>query len=270
MRANGAGGSATSMPCRTGSTIFGVRPRPSSGTCTRGCSAHEPHHHRCSALSAADARLCRIRVSTAARHGGARRRVRRCTAGVAARCGSCTRRNDRPRLRQLFRRPAGPALRPDSGQDPTERTRPHQVIRAMATRAAHPAPSSLRNADWLVRPETRAVFAALAAGGYEARAVGGAVRNTLLGRPVTDVDIATPARPEDVMRLAAAAGLETIPTGVAHGTVMVLSGGIPFEVTTLRQDVETHGRHATVAFTGDWAADAARRDFTVNALYAGS
>ncbi|MGH6816371.1 MAG: CCA tRNA nucleotidyltransferase [Hyphomicrobiaceae bacterium] len=128
-------------------------------------------------------------------------------------------------------------------------------------------PPRLGDAGWLVRPETRAVFDALAAGGYEARAVGGAVRNALLGLPPGDVDLATPARPEDVMRLAAAAGLGTVPTGLAHGTVTVLSGGIPFEVTTLRRDVETDGRHAAVAFTDDWKADACRRDFTVNALY---
>jgi poly(A) polymerase len=126
---------------------------------------------------------------------------------------------------------------------------------------------SLAGADWLVRPETRAVFAALAARGFAARAVGGAVRNALLGRPVVDIDIATPARPEAVIAAVEAAGLAAVPTGVAHGTVTVLSDHVPFEVTTLREDVETHGRHATVAFTADWAADARRRDFTLNALY---
>jgi poly(A) polymerase len=120
---------------------------------------------------------------------------------------------------------------------------------------------------WLEAAETRAVFAALAAGGHEARAVGGAVRNALLGQPVKDVDIATPAVPEDVVRLATAAGLDTAPTGLKHGTVTVIAGGVPFEVTTLRKDVETFGRHATVAYTDDWAADARRRDFTINAFY---
>jgi poly(A) polymerase len=111
------------------------------------------------------------------------------------------------------------------------------------------------------------VFAALAARGFAARAVGGAVRNALLGLPVTDVDIATTARPDDIIAAAEAAGLRAIPTGITHGTVTIVSGGRPYEVTTLRKDVQTHGRHATVAFTDDWAADAGRRDFTLNALY---
>ena len=126
---------------------------------------------------------------------------------------------------------------------------------------------SLAGADWLARHETQAVFAALAVKGFAARAVGGAVRNALLGRPVVDVDIATPARPEQVIAAARAAGLVAVPTGLAHGTITVISGHVAHEVTTLREDVETHGRHATVAFTDDWVADARRRDFTINALY---
>jgi len=126
---------------------------------------------------------------------------------------------------------------------------------------------SLAGADWLTRADTRAVFDALAAKGYAARAVGGAVRNALLGRPVIDVDIATPARPDEVIAAARAANLAVHPTGMAHGTVTVIAGHVPYEVTTLREDVEAHGRHATVAFTADWAADARRRDFTINALY---
>lgn len=128
-------------------------------------------------------------------------------------------------------------------------------------------PPSLAGADWLARRETQAVFAALGAKGFAARAVGGAVRNALLGLPVTDIDIATTARPEQVIAAARAAGLVAVPTGIAHGTVTVLANHVPHEVTTLRQDVETHGRHATVAFTDDWVADASRRDFTINALY---
>ena len=125
----------------------------------------------------------------------------------------------------------------------------------------------LAAAAWLVAPPTQAVFHAIAAGGFEVRAVGGAVRNTLLSLSVADIDLATTARPEDVMRLAKAAGLGTVATGLAHGTVTVIAGHHAFEITTLRRDVETHGRHATVAFTDDWAADARRRDFTMNALY---
>ncbi len=128
----------------------------------------------------------------------------------------------------------------------------------------------LDEADWLKRPQTQAVFEALHAGGYPARAVGGVVRNALLGQPVADVDIATPAPPDEVLRLATAAGLKAVPTGLQHGTVTVIADHTPFEVTTLREDVETFGRHARVAFTDDWAADARRRDFTINALYCDS
>lgn len=132
---------------------------------------------------------------------------------------------------------------------------------------ARPTPPRLDGAPWLVLPSTQRILGALAAGGFEGRIVGGTVRNALIGKPVTDIDIATSARPDEVMRLANAAGLATVPTGLAHGTVTVLAGHQPYEVTTLREDVETFGRHATVAFTADWAADARRRDFTINALY---
>jgi len=132
------------------------------------------------------------------------------------------------------------------------------------------APPSLKGALWLKRPETERVFAALAEPGVETRAVGGAVRNTLLGLPVTEIDLATTALPQRVMELARKAGLKAVPTGIDHGTVTVVADGVPFEVTTLRRDVETFGRHATVAFTKDWQEDAGRRDFTLNALYAES
>jgi poly(A) polymerase len=99
--------------------------------------------------------------------------------------------------------------------------------------------------------------------------VGGAVRNALLGVPVDEIDVATTAAPDAVMRRAAAAGFKAVPTGVDHGTVTVVVDGTPYEVTTLREDVETFGRHARVAFGRDWQRDAERRDFTMNALYAG-
>jgi poly(A) polymerase len=133
-----------------------------------------------------------------------------------------------------------------------------------------PAPPLLKDASWLKRPETARVFAALSGSGVETRAVGGAVRNALLGEPVKEVDLATTAPPESVMALARKAGLKAVPTGIEHGTVTVIADGMPFEVTTLRRDVETFGRHATVTFTQDWEEDARRRDFTLNALYAGS
>jgi poly(A) polymerase len=135
--------------------------------------------------------------------------------------------------------------------------------------AATELPSSLIGADWLAAQSCQAVFAALEAGGFEGRAVGGSVRNALLGIPVADVDIATPARPEVVAQLAKAAGLGVHETGIEHGTLTIVSSHVPYEVTTLRRDVSTDGRRATVAFTEDWAEDAARRDFTINALYCG-
>lgn len=120
--------------------------------------------------------------------------------------------------------------------------------------------------DWMTAAPTRAVIAALAAEGAEVRFVGGCVRDALAGRPIKDIDIATPDAPERVMALLEAAGLKAIPTGLQHGTVTAVAEHHPFEITTLREDVETFGRHATVAFTDDWKADAARRDFTMNAL----
>ena len=102
----------------------------------------------------------------------------------------------------------------------------------------------------------------------EARVVGGAVRNSLMDLPVSDIDIATTLRPEAVMERAAAGGIKAVPTGLQHGTVTLVIDGKPFEVTTLRTDVETDGRHAKVAFSTDWKADAERRDLTINALYA--
>ena len=135
------------------------------------------------------------------------------------------------------------------------------------SRPAPPSPPRLTAATWLADPATQAVLALLEASGHGARVVGGAVRNALLGTPVKDVDIATTALPDDVMRLARAAGMGAHPTGIEHGTVTVVHAHHPLEVTTLRRDVETFGRHARVTFTTDWAEDAQRRDFTINALY---
>ena len=124
--------------------------------------------------------------------------------------------------------------------------------------------------DWLDDPRTVAVMDALEAeGGADcARFVGGCVRNSLIGRAADDIDIATRLTPDRVVAAARAAGLKPVPTGIEHGTVTVVSSKRPYEVTTLRCDVETDGRRAVVAFTQDWAEDAARRDFRLNALYA--
>ena len=126
----------------------------------------------------------------------------------------------------------------------------------------------LQGADWLRDKHLQRLLAVLKEGGEEARVAGGAVRNTLLGQPVADVDIAATTVPEETIRRAEAAGFKTVPTGIEHGTVTVIAGGRPYEVTTLRADIETDGRRAKVIFGRDWKADAERRDFTINALYA--
>jgi poly(A) polymerase len=129
---------------------------------------------------------------------------------------------------------------------------------------------SLGVLPWMAHPTTRAVIAALeAAGGAgSARFVGGCVRNAVLKRPIGDIDIATPLTPDAVTRALTDAGLKAVPTGLDHGTITAVAQGRPFEITTLRRDVETDGRRAVVAFTTDWAEDAQRRDFRLNALYA--
>jgi len=126
----------------------------------------------------------------------------------------------------------------------------------------------LRAALGLESGPAGSVLAALDRDGEEARIVGGAVRNALLGLPTPgDIDIATTALPDEVIRRATLAGFRTVPTGIEHGTVTVVVDGVPFEVTTLRQDVETFGRRARVVFGRDWQLDAQRRDFTINALF---
>lgn len=121
--------------------------------------------------------------------------------------------------------------------------------------------------SWLGEAATQRLLAALATAGIEAWFVGGCVRDALLGEETADLDLATPARPEAVMAALAAARIRALPTGIAHGTVTAIIAARTFEITTLRRDVETDGRHAVVAFGADWDEDAARRDFTINAIY---
>ena len=129
--------------------------------------------------------------------------------------------------------------------------------------------AALQVAEWLVRPETQAIFAALDGAKRRTRAVGGVVRDTILERQRDnpDIDLATELLPEEVIERAKAAGIAWYPTGIEHGTVTLKLGETLAEVTTLRRDVETDGRHAVVAFGTDWREDASRRDFTLNALY---
>ena len=126
----------------------------------------------------------------------------------------------------------------------------------------------LTRPDWATTPAGAALLATLDAAAGTTRLVGGAVRDGLLGLAGTDIDLATQLPPAEVMARVTAAGLKAVPTGVAHGTITAVGDGLTAEVTTLRRDVATDGRHAEVAFTDDWQADASRRDFTINALYA--
>ena len=139
------------------------------------------------------------------------------------------------------------------------------------TVAPEASATSLAGQAWLADPRLQAVFDALETAGGEARVAGGAVRDALLGKPVREVDIATTLTPQQVIAATTRAGLKAVATGMEHGTVTVVSasdaGPLAVEVTTLRLDVETFGRHARVAFTTDWIEDARRRDFTINALY---
>jgi poly(A) polymerase len=132
-------------------------------------------------------------------------------------------------------------------------------LRAVGTRV-------LEDAPWLESGAAARVLALLNGNGEEARVIGGAVRNALLRVPIVDIDIATTAVPDEVVRRAKAAGIKSVPTGIDHGTVTLVVDSHPFEVTTLREDTETFGRKAKVAFGRDWVADAHRRDFTINAL----
>lgn len=126
----------------------------------------------------------------------------------------------------------------------------------------------LPETEWRRAQGLRRIVAALSAGGGAVKIVGGAVRDTLLGLAVADIDLATPLLPDEVIRRLEANDIKVVPTGIAHGTVTAIASGERHEVTTLRRDVETDGRRATVAFADDWREDAARRDFTINALYA--
>lgn len=127
--------------------------------------------------------------------------------------------------------------------------------------------TDLADQSWFQSPGLQRILTLLNGDGAETRIVGGAVRNSLMGIAVGDIDLATTLLPEDVTERAVAAGIKAVPTGIAHGTVTLVVDGEPFEVTTLRRDVETNGRHAQVAFGAGWQEDADRRDLTINALY---
>lgn len=131
-----------------------------------------------------------------------------------------------------------------------------------------PLPEWIPPTDWMAADPTRAVLAALGTGGVAVRFVGGCVRDAILGLKPDDIDLATPETPDVVIRRLAKAKLKAVPTGIAHGTITAVAPPATFQITTLRRDVATDGRHAEVLFGTDWAEDARRRDFTINALYA--
>lgn len=141
-------------------------------------------------------------------------------------------------------------------------------MRATEATGAGAPPGTRVAADWLIGGGGPKIMALLASAGHRAYFVGGCVRNALIGAAATDIDIATDARPERVLELAEANRIKAVPSGIDHGTVTLVLRGAPYEVTTFRRDVETFGRHAVVAFSESIAEDAARRDFTMNALYA--
>src|SRR6185295_16533926 len=141
-------------------------------------------------------------------------------------------------------------------------------VRARAGGAENEPQRLLKDAAWLREGALARLIPVLDRDGEEARVVGGAVRNALLGEPILEFDVATTAVPQEVIRRAKAAGFKPVPTGLDHGTITVVIDGRPFEVTSLREDVETFGRHASVRFGRDWRVDAERRDFTMNALSA--
>ncbi len=122
--------------------------------------------------------------------------------------------------------------------------------------------------DWMASEAAVSVFAALSDKGAGVRFIGGCVRDAIVGRPVSDIDLATDAEPDRVVEILGGAGIRTEPTGIEHGTITAIVGDHPYQITTLRRDIETDGRRAVVSFTTDWAEDAARRDFTINALSA--
>ena len=130
--------------------------------------------------------------------------------------------------------------------------------------------ANVADEGWFKDAALGRIFALLNDEGEEVRVVGGAVRNSLMGEPVTDTDLATTWEPEQVVARAEAAGIRAVPTGIDHGTVTLVIDGRGFEITTLRHDAETDGRRAKVHFGQDWQVDAERRDFTINALYANS
>ena len=148
-----------------------------------------------------------------------------------------------------------------AGKDAREELRrsPDRAPPSQPVGKIHPQP-------WMTAPETRAVLEALTRGGAEVRFIGGCVRDAVLKRPVRDIDLALPLPPDYVMKVLRERGIKVVPTGVDHGTVTAVVGPMHFEITTLRMDVETYGRRARVSFTDDWITDAARRDFTFNAL----
>src|ERR1700691_1954549 len=252
----GCNANITRSPSRI--ATFGASPRVFCETSTTGSTPHDQaNFHRDRAVSHPVRHLCGLPG------GDARGRVAAVGVDDAAPGGACHRiaasgGGKFPGAGKILRRAAGLDLCAGA----------YRGRQVRAGRDAVTAGAQLGGAAWLKHGEVARLLALLDRDGEEARVVGGAVRNTLLHLPVGEIDVATTALPEEVMRRVEAAGWKAIPTGIEHGTVTVVIDGKPFEVTTLRRDIETYGRKAKVVFGRDWTADAQRRDFTINALSA--
>src|SRR5690348_2092338 len=240
------------------SVTSGARPQACCGSCTSGSASHDQ------AGADGDRRfpdsvrhLCAVPVCHAL--GGDGAVIVADPDGGAAGTGiaSAGRHQFHP-AGAFFRRAAGLDLHPRAYGERQVRSRSREMSAAV-----------LDGASWLTTGATAHVLKLLNGDGEEARVVGGAVRNALMKLPVGEVDIATTAVPDEVIRRAKAAGIKSVPTGIDHGTVTLVIDSRPFEVTTLREDTETFGRHAKVSFGRDWIGDANRRDFTINALSVG-
>src|ERR1700722_10671247 len=244
------------MPCRSAIAISGARPRESCACCMSGSICHDttgfhgdrrfpdPVRGLC-AVSGGDTLRADAAIVMAAAHR------RPAGAGCAAAGG-----NQLHPARTFFRRPAEFDLRSGPCREWQVRPRSRKMTDVRV----------LGDAPWLKSGPAARVLGLLNGNGEEARVVGGAVRNALLQIAIGDIDIATTALPDEVIRRAKAAGIKSVPTGIEHGTVTLVVDAQPFEVTTLREDTETFGRKAKVSFGTDWKRDAERRDFTINGL----
>src|SRR5664280_947923 len=248
------------MRSPSASATFGACPLVSCAICTNGFADDPPGLHRNRPVPGAVRALRRLSVGDQGR-----RDASGFLADLAHRVARYRRASAGGRQLHLFRafhrRGTGLDLRAGAHGERRIRAGADQVTAGATAR-------NLGQAAWLKAGALARLLGVLDGDGEEARVVGGAVRNALLEMPIAEIDVATTAVPDEVIKRVTAAGFKPVPTGIEHGTITVVIEKHPFEVTTLRRDVETYGRHAKVAFGRDWKTDAERRDFTINALSA--